>query len=285
MLSDLAMRAKALWGVTRHDAFMELCRAELTVAGRRDRGRRGLGRGGAGADRRPARARRRKTVPEAVRHGAHDLSSERDRVRSGIRPRRSGAARRAAHPFAQFESAHPRRRSECRPLLRTDGDDDRWPVAFGLDLRGACCRIWRRRSRDKRRMLDLFEIAALLLVLSAVFAWINVRFIGLPQTIGLLLMALARLAGADRDRRRLAGVEHPRDLHGRRRADRLLRHADARHARLPALRRRAAGRFRPAEGRALAGRRAGDDRRDHVDGDRRRRHLAASRARWASTCR
>jgi Na+:H+ antiporter len=39
-------------------------------------------------------------------------------------------------------------------------------------------------------MLSLLEIAALLLVLSAAFAWINVRFIGLPQTIGLLVMAL-----------------------------------------------------------------------------------------------
>ncbi len=39
-------------------------------------------------------------------------------------------------------------------------------------------------------MLSLFEIAALLLVLSAFFAWVNVRFIGLPQAIGLLVMAL-----------------------------------------------------------------------------------------------
>ncbi len=39
-------------------------------------------------------------------------------------------------------------------------------------------------------MLSLFEIAALLLVFSAFFAWINVRFIGLPPTIALLVMAL-----------------------------------------------------------------------------------------------
>ncbi len=39
-------------------------------------------------------------------------------------------------------------------------------------------------------MLSLLEIAALLLVFSALFAWINVRFVGLPQTIGLLIMAL-----------------------------------------------------------------------------------------------
>lgn len=43
--------------------------------------------------------------------------------------------------------------------------------------------------RYEQRMLSLFEIAALLLVLSAVFAWVNVRFVGLPQSIGLLVMA------------------------------------------------------------------------------------------------
>ena len=39
-------------------------------------------------------------------------------------------------------------------------------------------------------MLSLFEISALLLTASAFFGWINNRFIGLPHTIGLLLMAL-----------------------------------------------------------------------------------------------
>lgn len=39
-------------------------------------------------------------------------------------------------------------------------------------------------------MLTLFEISALLLTISAVFGWLNHRLIGLPQTIGLLLMAL-----------------------------------------------------------------------------------------------
>jgi CPA1 family monovalent cation:H+ antiporter len=39
-------------------------------------------------------------------------------------------------------------------------------------------------------MLSLFEIGALLLVLSALFGWVNVRFIRLPRSIGLLLMAL-----------------------------------------------------------------------------------------------
>ncbi len=39
-------------------------------------------------------------------------------------------------------------------------------------------------------MLSLFEISALLLTVSAFFGWLNNRFIGLPHTIGLLLMAL-----------------------------------------------------------------------------------------------
>jgi CPA1 family monovalent cation:H+ antiporter len=40
-------------------------------------------------------------------------------------------------------------------------------------------------------MLSIFEIAALLLSLSALFGWINLRFLKLPHTIGLLIMALA----------------------------------------------------------------------------------------------
>jgi CPA1 family monovalent cation:H+ antiporter len=40
-------------------------------------------------------------------------------------------------------------------------------------------------------MLSLFDIAALLLVLSAAFGWLNLRVVGLPHTIGLLAMALA----------------------------------------------------------------------------------------------
>jgi Na+:H+ antiporter len=44
-------------------------------------------------------------------------------------------------------------------------------------------------------MLSLLDIAAILLVLSAIFGWVNVRFIGLPNVIGLLVMALATSAG------------------------------------------------------------------------------------------
>lgn len=40
-------------------------------------------------------------------------------------------------------------------------------------------------------MLSLFEIAAMMLVLSALFGWINHAFLKLPHTIGLLIMALA----------------------------------------------------------------------------------------------
>ena len=39
-------------------------------------------------------------------------------------------------------------------------------------------------------MLSLFEIAALLLVLSAGLSWINRAYLKLPHTIGLLVMAL-----------------------------------------------------------------------------------------------
>lgn len=39
--------------------------------------------------------------------------------------------------------------------------------------------------------MSVFEIAALLLTLSALFGWVNLRFLRLPHTIGLLIMALA----------------------------------------------------------------------------------------------
>lgn len=40
-------------------------------------------------------------------------------------------------------------------------------------------------------MLSLFDLTAILLTLTALFAWINHRLLGLPPAIGLLLMALA----------------------------------------------------------------------------------------------
>ena len=39
-------------------------------------------------------------------------------------------------------------------------------------------------------MLSLFDLVAVLLVLSALFAWINHRFIHLPNSVGLLVMGL-----------------------------------------------------------------------------------------------
>lgn len=39
-------------------------------------------------------------------------------------------------------------------------------------------------------MLSIFEIGALLLAMSALFGWLNLRFLHLPHTIGLLIMAL-----------------------------------------------------------------------------------------------
>jgi len=40
-------------------------------------------------------------------------------------------------------------------------------------------------------MLSVFDLAALLLTLSALFGWINTRFLGLPHSIGMLIMGLA----------------------------------------------------------------------------------------------
>ena len=40
-------------------------------------------------------------------------------------------------------------------------------------------------------MLSIFDLAALLLTLSALFGWLNVRFLGLPHSIGMLTMGLA----------------------------------------------------------------------------------------------
>jgi CPA1 family monovalent cation:H+ antiporter len=40
-------------------------------------------------------------------------------------------------------------------------------------------------------MLSIFEIAALLLGLSALFGWFNLRVLKLPHTIGLLIMAFS----------------------------------------------------------------------------------------------
>ena len=39
-------------------------------------------------------------------------------------------------------------------------------------------------------MLSFFDVIAILLVLTAAFAWINHRLIRLPHTIGLLVMGL-----------------------------------------------------------------------------------------------
>ena len=40
-------------------------------------------------------------------------------------------------------------------------------------------------------MLSIFDLAALLLTLSAIFGWLNARFLGLPHSIGMLTMGLA----------------------------------------------------------------------------------------------
>ena len=45
-------------------------------------------------------------------------------------------------------------------------------------------------------MISIFDLAALLLTLSALFGWLNHRFLRLPHTIGLLVMGLATREGA-----------------------------------------------------------------------------------------
>jgi CPA1 family monovalent cation:H+ antiporter len=39
-------------------------------------------------------------------------------------------------------------------------------------------------------MNSIFDLTALLLTLSAIFGWINYRFVGLPHTIGITFMGL-----------------------------------------------------------------------------------------------
>ena len=39
--------------------------------------------------------------------------------------------------------------------------------------------------------MSLFDLVALLLGLSALLGWINFRFVGLPSSIGMLVMSLA----------------------------------------------------------------------------------------------
>jgi CPA1 family monovalent cation:H+ antiporter len=46
------------------------------------------------------------------------------------------------------------------------------------------------RSRYQHDMFNLLEVSALLLALSALFGWLNARFVRLPPTIAMLLMAL-----------------------------------------------------------------------------------------------
>lgn len=40
-------------------------------------------------------------------------------------------------------------------------------------------------------MISIFNLAAMLLTLSALFGWLNRRFLRMPHTIGLLVMKLA----------------------------------------------------------------------------------------------
>ena len=134
-------------------------------------------------------------------------------------------------------------------------------------------------------MLSFFDIAALVLVLSAVFGWVNRRFIHLPHQIGLLILGLGAVARAGRHRRRAAASDF-RDAFTAAiaRIDfydtmmngmlAFLLFAGALHVDFGKLR-----------SEAPAGGAAGDGRCAHLDGDRRCGDLGRGRRCSASTCR
>ena len=66
--------------------------------------------------------------------------------------------------------------------------DHFWPEMTGLELGPPPCLA--PATAYTALMLSIFEIIALLLVLSAILSWINRAYLKLPHTIGLLVMAL-----------------------------------------------------------------------------------------------
>ena len=84
----------------------------------------------------------------------------------------------------------------------------------------------------------MLDIAALLITLTAVFAYLNHRYVRLPTTIGVMVISLVLSLG-------LVGLSSlgygrvERDAQALLEPGRLRRGADARHAGVPALRRRA----------------------------------------------
>ena len=86
--------------------------------------------------------------------------------------------------------------------------------------------------------LSLFEIAALLLALSALFGWFNHTVLKLPHTIGLLVMALVASIALLGLEAMFSGVGHYRYLARCDWPDRFLCHSDGGHAGLPAVCRR-----------------------------------------------
>jgi CPA1 family monovalent cation:H+ antiporter len=64
-------------------------------------------------------------------------------------------------------------------------DDERCDGALIVTLRAALPRF-----QDHTAMLSAFDLIAILIVLTAIFGWLNHVFIGLPHAIGLLVMGL-----------------------------------------------------------------------------------------------
>ncbi len=134
-------------------------------------------------------------------------------------------------------------------------------------------------------MLSLADLGALLLTLSAVFAWLNHRYVKLPHTIGLLVIGLLaslvlilfELAVPEEELyEALTSALRQIDFNATLMEGMLafLLFAGALHVDLDELR----GRAWPVGADGLA-RRGAVDRRDRC------RHLARIRSRWAGLCR
>ena len=130
----------------------------------------------------------------------------------------------------------------------------------------------------------MYEAAVTCLVVTAILAYVNKRFVGLPTVIGVMAIALVlsfALIGLDR-----LGIRHLRDYEATLIAsvdfsDR----ADAGHAVAAAVRRRPAHRCRRTQGVLVAGRRACASRHGRVRAADRLRIVVFPAAAWSRTCR
>ena len=150
---------------------------------------------------------------------------------------------------------------------------------------GALGAIGARGLQPRRQNITMLDIAAICLVVTALLAYLNHRFVRLPTTIGVMAIALGIslvMVGLD-----ALGLDHGLreyeesflrsiDFSGR---------ADAGHAVVPAVRRRAACRPARAAQLPLAGCDAGAGRHPGFDRRRRRGHVAGACPWCMSSCR